>query len=770
MPRRSTGRARRDRFALLITAALVGCYAGGSARDPDDDHEDDGGSSDDGSFDGPPVCVDTKNFFREKLWGPLLKAKCLACHNPEGAAKASHFILQDTDFPGYLEVNYQTVQNLARLEIDGVSLLLLKPMGMVEHGGGQQLATDSDAYADMLELLERIDAPVHCVDDADITAFYRDLELLDEAGTLRKAVFLLANRLPTEAELAAVRGKGMDALDPVLDAVMHEEAFYGRLKEIYNDILHTDAYLVGDDAVDTVDADMFPNARWYDALPDDDIAAARNATNDAIAREPLELVAWVARNDRPFSEILTAPFTMVNPWSARSYGVSLDHFTDPGDPTEFRPVAFDGIPHSGLLTTSVFLNRYPTTPTNRNRARARVFFDFFLATDVLRLASRPIDATSVTGFNPTLNDPACQVCHDGLDPVAGVFQAWDELGRFRPSASGWYPDMRPPGYGEALVPFEQGPHALQWMMPTFVEDPKFALSVVHTLFTGLTGQEPLVEPLDEHAPDYLQRIRAFEAQDHRFAAIAQSFVDADMEVRVAVRELVKSEWFRAVDSTVPLSAERASELADMGSARLLPPEALHRRILATVGIPWRRDNVDVLLSTNYFRFFYGGIDSASVTVRLTEMNGVMANIAERMANEVACAATASDLTLAPLDRKLLPLVEPGDLPGTPAGDAMIRANVMHLHEQLLGESLHEDDPEIDRTVELFMAVYDNGRAQLSTGTASPELPAPCQAVNDRATGMPLPAGSEIITDPDFTIRAWMATVAYLLGDVRFLYE
>lgn len=757
-------------WGFVATLAITGCYAGndGSNHDAGGDGAD--GSQDPDDLQGPDECVDTKNFFREDVWAPLLSTKCFACHNPGGQAAKSNFVMQGTDYPGYVDANYQTVANIARLEIDGTSLLLLKPSAQIEHGGGEQIAVDGEEYELLTEMVERFDAPIHCVNDQDIRAFYADIELLDEVGTLRKAVFQLAGRMPTEIEIAAVHNKGFASLDPVLDAVMHEEAFYGRLKEIYNDVMHTDSYLVGDDAVNTVDMGRFPNARWFDALPEDQIADARNKTNDAIAREPLEIIASVVRRDRPFSEILTANFTLVNPWSARSYGVPMDHFADPNDPAELVPVTFDNFAHSGLLSTSVFLNRYPTTATNRNRARSRVFYKFFLATDVLRLAARPIDVSSIADFNPTLYNQNCTVCHDYVDPLAGAFQNFDETGRYMPDKQ-WFTDMRPPGFEEEQIPYDQSRTALQWLVPRLVEDEKFALSVVHTMYTGLTGQEPLLEPIDDKAPDYLQRIKAYEAQDYTFKKIAQDFAEGGHELRIVVKGLVKTEWFRATDSEVPLSPERASELADMGTAHLLSPEQLHRRIIATTGYAWKRGDSNVLLSTDFFKFFYGGIDSASVTQRLTDMNGVMANIGERMSNEVACIATANDFAKPTDQRLLFPLVERGVLPGTPEGDEAIRANIHYLHEHLLGEALDDDDPEVDRTVALFEALLNDGREKM----LDPAAPLPttiagaCQATMD-ATGMPLPPELAVVEDPDYTVRAWMATITYLLGDFRYLYD
>ncbi len=741
----------------------TGCYEGYPGRPWPHGPRDPAAGPD---LSGPTACVDTERFFEDAVWRPILKPRCLACHNRNGAARHTDLLLQDSDQPGYLDANFNTVANVARLEIDGESLLWLKPSARVDHGGARVLDPEGDDVAALCDLVRRLEARVQCIDDEDIAAFYEGIELLDARQTLRKAVFLLASRLPTPDEYARVDADGMAGLRAVLDGVLREEAFYVRLKEIWNDVLHTDAYRSGSDAVDTLDEARFPDAFWYEDLPADALEAAMRFTNDAIAREPLEIVEWVVRHDRSFSEILTGDFTIVTPYSARSYGIPLDVFADPDDPEARAAYTFEDLPQAGLLTTSVFLNRYPTSPTNRNRHRARMVFELFLATDVQRLAARPIDASSVGDHNPTLYDPACNVCHDLLDPVAGAFMNRDELGRYRPPDDGWFGDMRPPGFGDLEIPADEKTRALRWLGEQIVDTPQFARAVVHVMFRGLTGQEPLVEPIDPDRPDYVQRIRAFEAQNHVLEEIAAAFASSGFDLRVVVIGLVQTHWFRAV-SSVPLDPVRRSELQDMGTARLLAPELLHRRIEATTGQPWRRDGVDVLLSGDAYAFFYGGIDSVSVTRRLTEMNGVMANIAERMSNEVACASTALDFARPRGERLLFSAVDPEDTPASGAEPA-IRENLRHLHEHLLGERLSTSDPEIDRTYGLFTTVLQDGQAGLARGELSVALPTPCRAEVDPSTGAPLPR--PVVDDPEYTVRAWMAVMSHLLGDFAYLYE
>lgn len=760
------------RALLLITPLTAGAACQGDVvsddGDPlrvpgpgaDADADDD---EDPPRVDGDGDCLETADFFREKVWAPFMSTQCFACHNPAGQARHTDLVLQPVDVPGYLEANIATLRDVARLEIDGESLLLLKPLNEVEHGGAQQIVEGDERYEALVELVDLLEHPVHCADDHDYAEFFAGVELLDLDGTLRRAVFALAGRFPTQDERDMVQEGGEAALATVLDAVMHEPTFSTRMMEIYNDQLLTDAYLPGAKALNLLDTGDYPNAFWFDDKTGAAKTTAQNRSNDALAREPLELVRYIVENERPFTDLVAADYTVANPFLARVYGLDLAIFTDPNDPAEWKKVTLETVPHAGVLTTPVFLNRYPTTDTNRNRARALVTLQYFLATDVLRLGARPLDGEAVSEHNPTMYDYACTSCHEILDPVAGAFANWDDLGRYRPKP--WYQDMRPPGLGDEPIPGEMLDASLSWLGSKIAEDPRFARAVVHTLYQGLTGQKPLDEPTDPAAPDYAAKIRAFEVQDYVFKGIAQSFIDSGYDVRALIVELVQTPYFRAVDVEA-IDDMRALELQDLGAVHLVTPEQLDRRIQAATGYAWTDENGRLLPLSRPYHLMYGGIDSEAVVERFGELNGVMANIADRMSNEVACLVTSQEFAKATSQRILFPYVEPTDLPGT--GDDAIRDNIVYLHEQLLGETLAPDDPEIDRTVALFEDVLADGQSGIAAAEYATQLIGPCRAVNDPTTGEPLSV--PVIDDPDYTVRAWMAVVSAMLGDFGFIYE
>jgi hypothetical protein len=635
-------------------------------------------------------------------------------------------------------------------------------------------------------MIDRIADPVVCDESSDesVESYLDGVILLDEVETLRKASLAIVGRLPTPEEEQRAAVDGFDGVDAVLDEMMSEEAFSDFIKELYNDLILTERYNSGTSALELLDIEDYPNALYYLDEPDEDLSnLLRVESNRAVAQEALELIAHVVEEDRPFSEVLTASYVMVNPYSAPVYGANVN-FDDEYDANEFREASL-GLPHAGIMSSHMWLNRFPTTATNVNRHRSRMVYKFFLNSDVLRLAERPIDPTNIADFNPTMFNPACAVCHAVIDPVAGAFANWDELGRYRPPEGGWNTHMREPGFGDETIPAGEKSESLRWLSDIITADNRFAMSAVSTVYVGLTGEQPLFTPNDPNAPDYLGKTRAFEIQNEIFASVAESFTENDLNLKTVFKELIKSPLYRAKNLDPAAAAEmdenRMHELGTLGTARYLTPEGLNRKIEAVTGYPWRDDpdDTDYLLDLNWYKIFYGGIDSDSVIERITDPNGIMWAIDARMSNEVACATTARDFVREPATRLLFPYVDPSYEPEdengfeVPAVAEAIRRNIQYLHERLFGEFVALDDPEVDRTYALFLEVWRDGKQGLAIegdDAYSVDLPGDCRAERDWWTGTDFAPEKQIRQDSNYTIRAWMAVMTYMLSDYRFLHE
>jgi hypothetical protein len=237
---------------------------------------------------------------------------------------------------------------------------------------------------------------------------------------------------------------------------MTEDAFYERLAEIYNDVFFTDVTPTSTrDGVATLNSTTTTGrtssstSTTSTMLPADQRPACGSTRPSAASRS--SLIQYIVRNDRPFTDILS-PTTPSSPPTRPSSTASTSSSTTrttrrsckrapSRSPATARSSTF---PHAGVLTSPMWLNRFPTTPTNRNRHRAASVYDQFLATDVLALASQAIDpaAGSQIFANPTRDASECAKCHRVIDPIAGAFQMFDENNQellLDPPV--WYPEM-----------------------------------------------------------------------------------------------------------------------------------------------------------------------------------------------------------------------------------------------------------------------------------------------------------------------------------------
>ncbi|MFM2153435.1 MAG: hypothetical protein RL199_1870, partial [Pseudomonadota bacterium] len=472
-------------------------------------------------------------------------------------------------------------------------------------------------------------------------------------------------------------------------------------------------------------------------------------------------------HDKPFSDILTAPYALVDDALAKIYSVN-DGLAGVREAKVSLP---NGtlLPHAGILTTPMFLNRWQTTPTNRSRARARFVLKNFLATDILKIADRPIDITKVTQKdNPTLNASQCTVCHRIIDPIAGTFRGWDEndYERFQ-SDRPWHDDMSHPGFGRDDLPSEDYGAALPWLAQQIVNDHRFDRAIVQQVFTALTGHKPLAYPAAGNGFD--DAYAAWSDQDAFFRRLSDDFQASGRNYRALVKAVILSPQYRA-SSVSGADAATLARLGAYGTGRLVAPEVLNRKIVALTGVHWRmlwdwQNNRDWLNDRDTAMLF-GGIDSESVVERNGTPNGVMSNLSWRIAAEMSCYAVPFDFAKPQAERLLFPKVRQEEMPESaghpvPGSIESIRANIAYLYERLLGEEASVE--EVDAAYQLYLDTWREGYG----GTLKKDwISWPCGI--DPYTGQGV--DNAVRNDPDYTVRAWMAVTTYLFADAKFLYE
>ncbi len=761
-------------------------------------------------------------YFTTEVWPKVAESECLKCHKQSGDAEDTRLVLRDLSrIPEAERVeamrhNRDAFVRISLLESDDQSLLLGKVIGGLDHGGEVVLEKDSAAFRILEGFVRRVKSPgsvreSHSVDQ-HAARFFDDVTMLDDRRLLRRATLSLAGRLPTKTEVDAisarrnsragenqtkpidgpdVRAAGMspaqrEVFASILDGVMQEDAFCVRLREGFNDIFLT-LGVDGNPDQTVLSYEHFEKTRgWYqrfDLSHIEDEKQRRQAgyklANDyraALLGEPMKLIEHIVRNDRPFTEIVTADYIMVSPYTARGYGIFdevKDEFDDSEDPFEYIPVTLKALkgrssredqesatglyPHAGLLSTFQYLSRYPTTETNRNRLRARMYYEHFLGVDVLELAARVSDAAAVTAkFEiPTMQASECVVCHKTLDPVAGLFQDYWRFDRnfaiYGRRKEGWFTDMFHAGFEGEDLPSEDRWRALQWLGERTAKDPRFSTTMVSHAYYLLTGRRPLLPPKDLDDPHYDVKRRAFHAQQREVDAIAARFVESNFNFKQAIKDWVLSDFYRADGlSNAAVTAERFAELEDIGVVRMLSPEQLERKVTAVFGQPWGR-------LTEQTAMLYGGIDSKAVTERAADPSGAMGAIQRTLANDVACRNVALDFSRPASERVLFPGLEPDVLPGSsPESDRRIRLAIVHLHGRVLGRYDDPNSTEVDRTFDLFAGIVADAKVR---GRFDEREIWSCRQ------GLESP-----VPDPHYTVRAWRAVVTYLLRQHEFLYE
>ena len=732
------------------------------------------------------ACTTAPTLFSTSVW-PSMSGMCTACHIQGGVAGGTALVLS----AGTELQNYNILRDYAKTSS---STLLSKTIGLPSHAGGRPYVdTNSQRYKDLAQLIPEMTQQV-CTTTTTITpptatagGFWQDVALASDATVLAKASTLFAGRNPSAQEVAAVSGGGAAALRQTIRGTMQGPVFERFLNDVGDTHFLTPGVVVrgnnmGYNAADWPTAGAVLGAANVTQVD----ATVRNRFDAAAKREPVELMKHIVRNERPYTEMVTANYTVVNGVLAEYLGAAVQgSFTNKDDDTEWRQATLPSArlggtrEHAGVLSTHPWLQRFPTTDTNRNRHRVNILFKQFLATNVSALAVRPMDDGTVFKV-PTIENPGCAACHDTIDPIAAGFQNWNERNRFLPNRTGtvdhalpntyrsnnypknannqayyqagdnWFRDVKAPGYGGTAMPggVTGNPTALQWLGQQVASDQRFALGAVHFWFEGVFGRAPLQPPYDQTSPQYAGLLAAYNAQNDELVAIAARFRNdrgnGAYNVKDLLVDLVQSQWFRA-ERVTSLSASRAVDLKDVGSVNMLPPSQLNQKLIGVVGQGWSEfDNPFTGWALNY-----GDFDGV-FRVNRAKSHTMMQSIGiERLVATRSCAFTKGDFDKPMGNRLLFPFVTLADTPDATAGKAAITQNIRHLHKALWKEDLPDTDVELQRTVKLF------------TDTWADRTTAPARPVN---------CAYNITNDPSYTGRAWAAVLAYMLGDVKFLYE
>lgn len=437
---------------------------------------------------------------------------------------------------------------------------------------------------------------------------------------------------PTEAELFQFEHADPLVQDQIYadhaDTWLEDPLFVARAKEIFNErfLMRTGVVYFDTNEIPALDG------------VDDRVMA------EIIANEPLNLLQFVVENDLPYSEMVTADYTMTNEELALYWGIDYPQ----GASGWVQSHYLDERPHAGMLTMSTTWQRYPSMGGNANRHRANAVSKMFLCDDYL---SRPIvlnraavDQLTIDPENAINQNTGCQSCHASLDPIAanffGFFNYDPEDGlastEYRPeNEEEWrfYSGKEPGFYGEPTGNIPEFARKL-------AEDSRFADCAVRTMWEGLTQRAYVDDDWVEIAPH------------------AEVFVANDLNVRDTFRSIVNSDAYKAVEARDPALAER------FVGAKVASPEQLSNLFHQVTGYRWFFDGRDGLKDQDLgLPVLAGGIDSLFVTQRSYVPTVGLVFVQERLAQSAAYYVAEHDLDPARTEEaKLLKYVTVNDTP------------------------------------------------------------------------------------------------------------
>ena len=479
-------------------------------------------------------------------------------------------------------------------------------------------------------------------------------EQMDGVRLLNRLSLDLRGVRPSDAEIARVEADP-DAIDELTEEFLADPRFEARVRDLFAEV-----YLTRSD-------DFYVTAEAF-GLDDEAGFLA------AVGEEPLRIVGHVAANDLPWTDIVTADWTMADEQLAVAWPVDY-----PASGSGWQQVHYtDGRPAAGVLSTNGMWWRYVSVNANYNRSRANAISRILLCHDYL---SRPIS------FDRSLNildedaveeavrtSPACVNCHASLDPLASfLFGFWFEPEN--PSDASTYAPQRermwetttgaePSYFGEPAYTLEDLGHHI-------AADSRFPQCAVQQVYEGLLRRETTLDDADSLTL-------------HR-----EVFLADDLTMRSLIRSVTEDPRYRAAsdaDGGVPL--------------KMVTPELLASQIDDLTGFVWTVEGFDMLGTDGVgVRTLAGGADGFTVTDSATAPNATIFLVQERLAELAASHVIEHDLDSEP---RLFVHVEL-DEPHTEQADATV-AQLQHLHLRLFGHRIDTDGPEVQANLELLDAL------------------------------------------------------------------
>ena len=502
------------------------------------------------------------------------------------------------------------------------------------------------------------------------------VEYLSPTDHLVRASMALRGLRPSVEELEQVQADP-EALPGIVDTYLESEEFGATIRDMHDEGLELRTF-----------------AFWFPPVgPLSDRTIVE--VNASVQEAPLRLIEHVVMNDRPYSEIVTADYTLADEIVATVWGMEYDG--DGEEWVETRWPEEDRV-HAGVLTDSMLHIRHYTTPLNAQRRRANMVTTNFLCFDFLSIdinVDGNIDLSDPEAVKNAVKSPECATCHESLDPLSSLFwrhefffapgqEAQDyPISHYRPDYERFYRPLftdREPGY------FGKEADDLRDLGQRLIEDPRFNQCAVQKFSSYLAQVKP--EALDRDASRELQA--TFESSGLNAKALARAIVLSDTfrtrqvigedgDARPYLQKVRPRQWSRMMDDLIGFRWEVNLDF---------PLDFIGNGIYGNVN----------LMTDSFFGYevLLGGSDDYQVTTPVHTLNPTISLVFDAFALEAANYVAERDFSGAPASDRLI-------MVGADADEAAIRAELARLHLKLFAEFVEPDAEAVNMSYELFEA-------------------------------------------------------------------
>ena len=562
-------------------------------------------------------------------------------------------------------------------------------------------ATDGEPQSRGPASLGTTESPVSTTNSPQTAS---DLERLTSVERAVRISMAIRGIRPSPLELDRVQADA-EVIPELVDEWLHSDEF----AEVVRD-LHAEITLVRADNGDQLPS-LGPMAQW-----------SQGEIYASASEAPLKLAEEIVMNDLPYTELVTADYTMADEIVATAYGLPYD----PEGPEWQHTTWTDGRPNAGILTSSHMWRRHVSNANNFHRARANMIGSMFLCDDIAKrhvdFDALPITADNEAVADALMTDPACIACHQVLDPLAAFLWGFkrnlfaqniqdsyeegctsdlierpDDLEYvddycypvkfFRPTnENNWDTfGLRPPGF------YGTPAQGLDELGQLIASDPRYAACTTRRFLGWLTQHDHATLPTEVVEP------------------FRQRFVEGGLRARELVRDIVLSDTFASRATT-----DSTDWAPDLQATR---PEQLARSVEALTGFAWRIApqssggpcepkcwvDVDLMRSDDWgYRSLAGGIDGKFHPLPTHASMPTKVMTWDRFLTEAAAYVVETDLALD--DRSARRLLTEVD--GTEEGGDAVHAQLALLHRVILSEDLAPDDEELGHSLALFDAALD----------------------------------------------------------------